>query len=137
MISVGPHIGSSTRNELKCYAEPLDHDEEVWEVGQLPTQRPRLMDQPIMFTEEDAQTVHFPHHDPLVIKPPIANKIVARILVDKRSSVNILFKEAFLATGLTDQDSSPSGSQLMRFNGNSLIPMGKIRLPMTLCPDTP
>uniref|UniRef100_A0A803Q726 RNase H type-1 domain-containing protein n=1 Tax=Cannabis sativa TaxID=3483 RepID=A0A803Q726_CANSA len=112
MISSEPHIGGTTHNELKCYAKALDHDRDVWEVNQLPTQRPHLMDKPITFIEEDVRTVHFPHHDPLVIKTPIASKFVARILVDNESSVNLLFKDAFLTIGLTDQDLSPSGSQV-------------------------
>ncbi|XP_060974605.1 uncharacterized protein LOC115696602 [Cannabis sativa] len=116
MISGGPHIGGTTRKELKRYVGAVKHSE-VWEVTQLPAQRPRLMDQPITFTEEDAKTVCFPHHDPLVIETPIANKIVARILIDNGSYVNLLFKEAFTVIGLTDRDLSPSGSQLAGFNG--------------------
>uniref|UniRef100_A0A803Q2Y1 Uncharacterized protein n=1 Tax=Cannabis sativa TaxID=3483 RepID=A0A803Q2Y1_CANSA len=65
---------------------PFEHDEGVWEVSQLPTQRPHLMDQPITFNEEDALTMHSPHHDLLVIETPITNKIVAQILVDNGSS---------------------------------------------------
>ncbi|KAM6569259.1 hypothetical protein CsatB_017244 [Cannabis sativa] len=136
MISSGPHIGGTTRNELKHYAGAIK-DNEVWEITQLPAQRPRLMDQPITFTEDDAKSVRFPHHDPLIIETPIANKVVIRILVDNGSSMNLLFKEAFMAIGLTDRDLSPSGSQLTGFNGTMLIPMGKVRLPITLCPDTP
>ncbi|XP_060962212.1 uncharacterized protein LOC133032323 [Cannabis sativa] len=136
MISGGPHIRGTTRKELKRYARAVKHSE-VWQVTQLPAQRPRLMDQPITFIEEDTKTVCFPHHDPLVIETPIANKIVARILIDNGSSVNLLFKEAFTAIALTDKDLSPSGSQLTGFNGTKLTPMGKVRLPVTLCPDTP
>ncbi|KAM6590518.1 uncharacterized protein LOC133036965 [Cannabis sativa] len=111
MISGGPHIGGTTRKELKRCAEAIKHDE-VWEVTQLPAQRPRLMDQPITFTEEDTKLVRFPHHDPLVIETPIANKILVRILIDNGSSVNLLFKEAFTTIGLMDRDLSLSGSQL-------------------------
>uniref|UniRef100_A0A803PS76 Uncharacterized protein n=1 Tax=Cannabis sativa TaxID=3483 RepID=A0A803PS76_CANSA len=117
--------------------QALEHDGEICEVTQLLAQRPRLIDQSITFTEEDPKLVRFPYHDPLVIKTPIANKIVARILVDNESSVNLLFKEAFTTIGLTDRDLSPSSSQLTRFNGTTLIPMGKVRLHITLCLDTP
>lgn len=74
---------------------------------QLPSQRPRMTDQVISFSEDDARTVHFPHHDPLVIESQITNMIVARVLVDNGSSVNILFKAAFEKIGLTVTDLSP------------------------------
>uniref|UniRef100_A0A803QDX2 Uncharacterized protein n=1 Tax=Cannabis sativa TaxID=3483 RepID=A0A803QDX2_CANSA len=102
MISGCPHIGGTTRNKLKHYAKALDYDGEISKVNQHIAQRPRLMDQPITFTEEDAKLVCFPHHELLA-----------------------------------DRELSPSSSQLTGFNGTTLVPMGKVRLPITLCPDTP
>ena len=90
------------------------------------------MDLPITFTEEDARHVHFPHNDPLVVEAQIANKKVSRILVDNGSSVNILFKAAFHAIGLTERDLTPCPVQLQGFNGDALMPLGKIQLPVTL-----
>uniref|UniRef100_A0A803NK71 Uncharacterized protein n=1 Tax=Cannabis sativa TaxID=3483 RepID=A0A803NK71_CANSA len=81
--------------------------------------------------------VHFLHHDPLVIETPIANKVVARILVDNGSSVNFLFKDAFTTIGLINRDLSPSDSQLTGFNETTLVPMEKVRLLITLCLNTP
>uniref|UniRef100_A0A803NKK7 Retrotransposon gag domain-containing protein n=1 Tax=Cannabis sativa TaxID=3483 RepID=A0A803NKK7_CANSA len=72
MISRAPHNRGMTNNVLNRYVEELDNRDKVWEVTQLPAQRPRLMDQPII--EEDAKLVHFLHHDPLVIETPIANR---------------------------------------------------------------
>uniref|UniRef100_A0A803PU16 Integrase catalytic domain-containing protein n=1 Tax=Cannabis sativa TaxID=3483 RepID=A0A803PU16_CANSA len=118
------------------YAGALKHDKEIRDVTELPAQRSSLMNQPITFIEEDAKPIWFPHHDPLVIKTQITNKVRARILVDNGSSVNLLFKDAFTAIGLTDRDLSPSSSQLTGFNETTLIPMGKVRLPVTLCPGT-
>uniref|UniRef100_A0A803PAC4 RNase H type-1 domain-containing protein n=1 Tax=Cannabis sativa TaxID=3483 RepID=A0A803PAC4_CANSA len=94
------------------------------------------MDQPITFIEEDARSVRFLHHDPLVIETPIANKVVVMILVDNGSSVNLLFKDTFTAIGLTKRDLSPSNLQVTRFNRTTLIPMGKVGLSVTLCLDT-
>lgn len=67
-----------------------------------------MTDQIITFSEDDAQTVHFPHDDPLVIESQIVNMIVARFLVDNGSSVNILFKASFEKIGLTTADLSPA-----------------------------
>uniref|UniRef100_A0A803P0S1 Uncharacterized protein n=1 Tax=Cannabis sativa TaxID=3483 RepID=A0A803P0S1_CANSA len=49
MISKGPHVGGTTRNGLKRYAGALKHDNEMIRKSQLPSRRPKLMDQPITF----------------------------------------------------------------------------------------
>jgi len=46
---------------------------------------------PIMFSEADACVVHFPHNNALIITMHIDNGQVSRNLVDKGSSVNILY----------------------------------------------
>lgn len=91
-----------------------------------------MTDQVISFSEDDAQTVNFPHHDPLVIDSQVANMIVARVLVDNGSSVNILFKAAFEKIGLTAADLSPCTSTLYGFSGEAIIPMGQLKLPVTM-----
>ena len=55
------------------------------------TQKPR----DIIFIEADANWVHHPHKDALVITAKIANKIIHRILVDNGSATNILFWDTY------------------------------------------
>ena len=49
----------------------------------------------IVFTDEDLRKVRTPHNDPVIVSLIIANYDVKRILVDNRSSVDILFYDAF------------------------------------------
>ena len=46
---------------------------------------------PIAFTEQDLYTVRLPHQDPLVIKLQVGQVILGRVLVDGRSSAEVLF----------------------------------------------
>lgn len=75
-----------------------------------------MTDQVITFSKDDARTIHIPHHDPLVIESQIPNMIVARVLVDNGSSVNILFKAAFEKIRLITADLSPCTSTLYGFS---------------------
>ena len=55
---------------------------------------------PIMFTNEDARGVSFPHDDALIIKATIGGTEVDRILVDPGSAVDIISKEALEGLGV-------------------------------------
>ena len=61
----------------------------------------------------------------------MANNNVYRILVDNRSSVDILYYQAFQRMGLKNSDLRPSPSPIYSFTGDSIIPVGVITLPMT------
>ena len=50
---------------------------------------------PIVFTEQDLQAVRLPHQDPLVVKLQVDKAILGRVLIDGRSSVEVLFWDAF------------------------------------------
>ncbi|XP_062080484.1 uncharacterized protein LOC133785249 [Humulus lupulus] len=94
--------------------------------------RPKLMNLRITLTKEDARNVYFPHHDHLVIDTQITNKRVSRVLVDNGSFANLLFKLTFTAIGLTEVELDSCLAQIYDFNGDSLLQMGKIQLPITL-----
>ncbi|XP_062103426.1 uncharacterized protein LOC133814488 [Humulus lupulus] len=91
-----------------------------------------MIDQVITFSKDDTQMVHFPHHDPLVIESQVSNNMVAQILMDNGSSVNIMFKSAYERIELTTSDLSSCTSTLYGFLREGLIPMGQIKLLVTL-----
>ena len=62
----------------------------------------------------------------------IANNNVHKILVDKGSSVDILYFEAFERMGLQVSDLKPLPNVVYDFTGDRVMPLGVISLPMTL-----
>ena len=52
-------------------------------------------EQAITFTDEDAERVHHPHDDAIIITLLIANYTIRRVLVDNGSSTDILYYLAF------------------------------------------
>ena len=60
----------------------------------------------------------------------MANKKVYRILVDNKSSVDILYYQDFQKMGLKVGDLKPSPNLVYGFTGDSIMPMGVISLPM-------
>lgn len=55
--------------------------------------KPKLTSIPIMFTDEDEARVNFPHDDAIVITLKIYSTSINRILINTKSSVDIIFKE--------------------------------------------
>ena len=49
----------------------------------------------IYFTDEDAERIHHPHDDAIVITLLIADYTTRRVLIDNGSSVDILYYPAF------------------------------------------
>ena len=62
----------------------------------------------------------------------VANNNVPRILVHNRSSVDILYYQAFQKMGLKVNDLKPYPNLVYEFTGDSITPIGVISLPMTL-----
>ena len=61
-----------------------------------PTFKTRVTDeQAITFIDEDAERVHHPHDDAIVITLLIADYMTKRVLVDNGSSANILYYPTF------------------------------------------
>ena len=52
-------------------------------------------EQAITFTDKDAERIHHPHDDGIVITLLIADHTTRRVLVDNGSSANILYYPAF------------------------------------------
>lgn len=95
------------------------------------SKRPRIEEKCIIFIEQDAQHVHFPHSDPLVVEMQIPNMIVERVLVDTGSSVNILYKSSLERMDLSSKDLEPCNQTIYNFLGEDMTPSGMIKLPIT------
>ena len=90
VIIRGSSIGQSSKSK-KAYLK-------VVQSVQLSGRSPRVRttnEQAITFTEEDAERIHHPHDDAIVITLLIADYTTRRVLVDNGSSANILSFTAF------------------------------------------
>ena len=76
----------------------------------------------IFFTKVDANRVHHPHEDALVVTAKIANNIVHRILVDNGSTINVLYWHTYQKIGLTRTNLSPTTSPLYGFTRDYVVP---------------
>ena len=96
----------------------------------------RMDDTVISFTEEDARWVHHPHDDALVINLTIADFNTRWVLVDNRSSSNILYYPAFQQIRIDRERFTPSNAPLVGFGGTKVMLIGFVMLPITIgtCP---
>ncbi|RRT38723.1 hypothetical protein B296_00049333 [Ensete ventricosum] len=74
----------------------------------------------------------YPYHaDALVVMTRIANTCVRRIMIDTRSSVDILYLNALHKLGMTNRDLIPMTSTLIGFTGDAITLVGVATLPVT------
>ena len=90
VIIGGTSIGQSSKSR-KTYLKVVQN---VQLLGRSP--RTRITDeQAIIFIDEDAERVHHPYDDAIIITLLIADYMTSRVLVDNRSSPDILYYPAF------------------------------------------
>ena len=90
VIIGGSSIGQSSKSK-KVYLK-------VVQSIQLSRRSPRartMDEQAITFTEEDAERIHHPYDDAIVITLLITDYTTRRVLVDNESSADILYFPAF------------------------------------------
>ena len=92
---------------------------------------PRL-DTTITFSDFDMEGCQHPHDDQLVIKAIVANKTIHRVLVDNRSSADIIFASAFDKMGIGREKLGPVNACLRGFSRERVITLGSIQLVLTL-----
>ena len=91
------------------------------------------MDEPaISFTDEDAERIHHPHDDAIVITLLIADYTTRRVLVDNRSLADILYYPAFQQMRLGRNQYRPVCSPLIGFGRMKVQPVGTITLPVVV-----
>ncbi|XP_073035264.1 uncharacterized protein [Primulina eburnea] len=86
----------------------------------------------LSFGPEDLRGVNLPHNDALVIQDRVANYDILRVFVDSGSSVNVIFKDAFMQMDLQGYHLEAVETAFFGFAGHVVYPEGEIVLPLTL-----
>ncbi|XP_061346033.1 uncharacterized protein LOC133291740 [Gastrolobium bilobum] len=121
--------GGDTANARRKYLK------EVMSVRDRPTFKGRANNPTpprLSFTQEDLEMVVPGHTDGLVVTGVLVNCRVKRIFIDRGSSADILFWNAFQRMNLDEKDLKPYAAKLIRFNGESSPLKGYIDLKLTL-----
>ena len=100
---------------------------EVQTVSKLPR-----LNNTITFLDFDMEGCQHPHDNPLMIKAIVANKTIHRVLVDNRSSSDIIFASAFDQMGIGREKLEPVNAYLRGFSGERVLPLGSVQLVLTL-----
>ena len=97
MISGGFTGGRESSSARKAHMRSIRSGEtlEIQDISKLPR-----LDTTITFSDSDMEGCQHPHDDPLVIRVVVANKTIHRVLVDNRSSTDIIFASAFDKMGI-------------------------------------
>ena len=90
------------------------------------------LDTSITFSDSNLEGCQHPHDDPLVVRAIVANKTVHRVLVDNRSSADIIFASAFDKMAIGREKLEPVNTHLRGFSGEKVLPLGSIQLVLTL-----
>ncbi|XP_060961940.1 uncharacterized protein LOC133032118 [Cannabis sativa] len=109
VIIGGSHIARDSGKARERYARTVQHEQEevVLAIEGRKSKIPRAWEPTITFNDEDTVKIRFSHNDPLVVEIQIANKMVARTMIDNRASSNILFKTTYEKMGLQLKDLTP------------------------------
>ena len=129
MISGGFAGGGESSLARKAHLRSIRSGEiaEVQAVSKLPR-----LDTSITFSDSDLEGCQHPHDDPLVIRAVVANKTIHRVLVDNRSSADIIFALAFDKMGIRREKLEPVSTHLRGFSGEKVLLVGSIQLVLTL-----
>ncbi|XP_050258795.1 uncharacterized protein LOC126703759 [Quercus robur] len=119
--------GSTTGQSSKSKKAYLKVVQSVQLSGRSPIAR-STDERAITFTDEDADRIHHPYDDALVISLLIANYTTRRVLVDNGSSADILYYPAFQQMRLGRDQLRPVNSPLVGFGGMKVQPVGTISL---------
>nr|XP_023900876.1 uncharacterized protein LOC112012715 [Quercus suber] len=123
--------GTSTGQSAKAKKSYLKAVQNVQLSGRPP--RTKETDEPaITFTDEEAEMIHHPHDDAIVITLLIADYKTRRVLVDNGSSADILYYPAFQQMRIGQDQLRPAYSPLIGFGGMKVQPVGTITLPVVV-----
>ena len=89
------------------------------------------IDNPIIkFSKKDAQHLHHPHNDALVISIRVGDYNTHQVLVDNESTVDILYYPAFQQMRINREWLVQTNSPLIEFRRTKVYPLSTIILPI-------
>jgi len=89
----------------------------------------------ITFTENDFQVRDYPHYDAFVAMANVARYTLHNILIDNRSSLDILFIKLFELMNLDRRTLEPTRNSLYGFRGKNIDALGKKAIPVSFMED--
>ncbi|KAL5583083.1 hypothetical protein UlMin_015525 [Ulmus minor] len=119
------------RNGDQQPRQPAQENQQPEQEGE-DIEAPRLSNEPIIFTEEEASGLWHPHKDAIVVALRIASRKVYKILIDNGSSADILFRSTLNRMDLVGAKFNPIKSALYGFTGDSIHSEGVLNLPVEL-----
>ena len=84
------------------------------------------------FSDEDKVGTIQPHNDALVVTLRIVGFDVKRVLVDQGNAMEVMYPDLYRGLNLRLEDLMLYDSSLVSFEGNTIILMGQIRLPIPI-----
>ena len=118
VISGGFAGGGESNSARKAHLRSI-RSTEIAKI-QVVSKLPRL-DTSITFSDSDLEGCQHPHDDPLVVRAVVANKTVHRVLIDNRSSADIIFASAFDKMGIGMEKLEPVNTHLRGFSGEKTL----------------
>ena len=125
-VIIGWSLASQSSKSKKTYLKVVQN-------VQLFRRSPRTRntdEQAITFTDEDAERVHHPHDDAIVITLLLANYTTRRVSVDNGSLVDIFYYPTFQQMRLGRDLLLLVNSPLVGFGGMKVQPVGTVTLPV-------
>ena len=86
----------------------------------------------ITFSDVDLEGCQHPYDDLLVIRVVVANKTVHKVLIDNRSSIDIIFTSTFEKMGIGREKLESINAHLKGFSKEKVLPLGSVQLVLTL-----
>ena len=86
----------------------------------------------IIFTNKDARRLHHSHDDAIVIILKIVNYTTRKVLIDSKSSADILYDPAFQIMRINKELLCPVSMPLIGFGGIKVLSLGTISLPIVV-----
>ena len=124
MIVGGTAVTGSSKKARKTYLRMVQNVQLTGSVPKI-ARRESLV---IGFSEEDARRLQHPHDDALVVSIRIEDYNMHKVLIDNRSSADILYYPALQQMGISRERLVPTNALLVGFGGTRMLPLGAVKI---------